>query len=266
MWAVENDTLKYGNVRGTYEKEGEEADMRYIISDIHGCYDSYKALLKKINFSREDELYVLGDVVDRGPEPIRILQDMMRRPNVKLILGNHDFVMYTLLKRLAVEITAENCESYLTQEDIFDYQLWMLDGGQVTAKQFAKLPSGEREDILDYIADASLYEVLEQGEKKYILVHAGIAGFEPGKALEEYDLYAFLEERADYGRRYFPEENTYLVTGHTPTALIPGWNRPEVYRRNGHIALDCACVAGGKLAAYCIETEEVIYVEGNTQK
>lgn len=49
--------------------------MRYIISDIHGCYDQYRALLKKIHFSDTDELYVLGDVVDRGPEPIKVLQD-----------------------------------------------------------------------------------------------------------------------------------------------------------------------------------------------
>lgn len=32
--------------------------------------------------------------------------------------------------------------------------------------------------------------------------------------------------------------------------------------RNGHLALDCGCVFGGKLAAYCIEMEEVTYVEG----
>ena len=61
--------------------------MRYIVSDIHGCFDQYQALLKKIDFSDEDELYVLGDVVDCGPEPIKVLQDMMKRPNVIFILG-----------------------------------------------------------------------------------------------------------------------------------------------------------------------------------
>lgn len=40
--------------------------MRYLVSDIHGCFDQYQALLEKIRFSDEDELYVLGDVVDRG--------------------------------------------------------------------------------------------------------------------------------------------------------------------------------------------------------
>ena len=234
--------------------------MRYIISDIHGCYDQYKALLKKINFSQEDQLYILGDVVDRGPEPIKVLQDMMKRANVKLIIGNHDFVMYTILRRLTVEITEKNYENYLTKEDILDYQLWMQDGGQITVEQFSKLSLYEKMDILDYISEASLYEVLEQEDKKYVLAHAGIANFEPDKELYEYDLYDFLEERADYTRRYFPDKNTYLVTGHTPTVFIRGWNRPEVYRENGHIALDCACVGGGKLAAFCLETGKCFYV------
>lgn len=66
--------------------------MIYVISDIHGCYHEYIELLKKINFCDEDELYVLGDVVDRGPDPIKVLQDMMLRANVYPILGNHDYM------------------------------------------------------------------------------------------------------------------------------------------------------------------------------
>ena len=44
--------------------------MIYFMSDIHGCYKEYMELLEKIHFSDEDELYVVGDVVDRGPEPV----------------------------------------------------------------------------------------------------------------------------------------------------------------------------------------------------
>ena len=90
--------------------------MRYIVSDIHGCYRQYQALLEKIQFSEQDELYILGDVVDRGPEPIRVMQDIMKRPNVIFILGNHDFIMYSLMKKLCVEITEENYDSHLTKE------------------------------------------------------------------------------------------------------------------------------------------------------
>lgn len=47
---------------------------------------------KKIKFSDKDKLFVLGDVVDCGPEPMKVLQDMMMRSNVYPILGNHDYV------------------------------------------------------------------------------------------------------------------------------------------------------------------------------
>lgn len=236
--------------------------MRYIISDIHGCYDEYMELLQKINFSDEDELYILGDAIDRGPHPVKVLQDIMKRRNVTYILGNHDFVMYVLMKKLVVEITEENCENHLMPEDILDYNMWLQDGGHITAEQFSKLGKDEKLDILDYIAEASVYEVLEHDDKKYILVHAGLGGFSPDKELGAYELYELLEERADYSKRYYHDENTYLVTGHTPTVYIQGWNKTEVYRQNGHIAIDCGCVGGGKLAAFCIETDDVTYVDG----
>ncbi|MBR6834691.1 MAG: metallophosphoesterase, partial [Oscillospiraceae bacterium] len=54
--------------------------MVYVMSDIHGEYDKYRRMLEKIRFSDNDILYILGDVVDRGPEPAKILLDMMKRP------------------------------------------------------------------------------------------------------------------------------------------------------------------------------------------
>ena len=56
--------------------------MIYAVSDIHGCYSQYEEILEKIAFSDEDTLYVLGDVLDRGPEPLRVLEDMAGRHNV----------------------------------------------------------------------------------------------------------------------------------------------------------------------------------------
>ena len=116
----------------------QEKNMRYIIADIHGCYNEYINFLKKIKFTDKDTLYILGDVVDRGPEPIKILQDMMKRKNVVRFIGNHEFMMYTILKKLTVEITAENCENYLDADDILKYNLWLQNGGYTTLKQFFK--------------------------------------------------------------------------------------------------------------------------------
>ena len=55
--------------------------MIYAVSDIHGCYDKYQELLEKINFGPDDTLYVLGDVIDRGPDGFKIMLDMAQRPN-----------------------------------------------------------------------------------------------------------------------------------------------------------------------------------------
>ena len=61
--------------------------MIYAISDIHGCFAQYQAMLREISFSSRDTLYVLGDVIDRGPDGIRILQDMMLRSMCSLCSG-----------------------------------------------------------------------------------------------------------------------------------------------------------------------------------
>ena len=41
--------------------------MVYLMSDLHGRYDKYLQMLEKISFSDEDELFLLGDLCDRGP-------------------------------------------------------------------------------------------------------------------------------------------------------------------------------------------------------
>ena len=45
--------------------------MIYAMSDIHGCFDKYRAMLSEIQFKSTDTLYVLGDVIDRGPDGVK---------------------------------------------------------------------------------------------------------------------------------------------------------------------------------------------------
>ncbi len=235
--------------------------MRYIIGDIHGCYDKYIALLKRINLTDEDELYILGDALDRGSEPIKVMQDIMNRPNAIYILGNHDLAFYLLMKKLCVEVTEANAESQIDMDLLAHYQEWAADGGQVTAEQFRRLSQEDKEDVLCFLEEASTYEIIEHEGKTYVLVHGGLGEYELDKEPWECSLAEMVEDRADYSRPYFTDKNKLLVTGHTPTDKIEGWGRPQVYQANGHIALDCGCVGTGVLAAYCVETEEVIYVE-----
>ncbi len=70
-----------------------------------------------------------------------------KRPNVIFILGNHDLAMYSIMRKFAVEITEENCDSYLTGEDMLDMSLWMQDDGQSTMEKFRGLNRAEMADI-----------------------------------------------------------------------------------------------------------------------
>lgn len=47
---------------------------RFVITDIHGCFQTFLKLLDKISFRTEDQLFILGDMVDRGPYSYLVLE------------------------------------------------------------------------------------------------------------------------------------------------------------------------------------------------
>ena len=67
------------------------------MSDIHGQKQRFDSVMKQINLQSEDTLYVLGDVIDRSPDGIRILRQVMAMPNVKMFLGNHELMVMDAL-------------------------------------------------------------------------------------------------------------------------------------------------------------------------
>ena len=172
--------------------------MIYVMADIHGCYEEYIALLKKIDFSDDDELFVLGDVVDRGPEPIKVLQDMMMRPNVYPVLGNHDYMALKVLKKLCVVIEEDNVEDHLSADDLMDYMFWIQDGGKTTADKFQKLTMEEKEDILEYLQEFTLYEVIFSGNKRFVLAHADLHGYNKSADKSRVNLEVELKSKSEW--------------------------------------------------------------------
>ena len=71
--------------------------MTYVISDIHGNYQKFCEMIEKIHLRDEDLLYVLGDTVDVGDEPIALIEDLSMRPNVYTIAGEHDYLAARML-------------------------------------------------------------------------------------------------------------------------------------------------------------------------
>ena len=232
--------------------------MIYVISDLHGCYDKYLQMLEKIKFNNEDTLYVLGDIVDRGDDGIKILLDMMTRSNVVPMLGNHEYMAFSVLKKFNVEITAYNYNSHLDSEAIEMYENWMFNGGITTSQAFAKLDRTTRDSVMEYLGEFELYEELEVNGKSFVLVHGGLVGFEEGKDLSEYDIHDIIWGRCDYARQYYKDK--YLVTGHTPTYNIKEKCRGKIYKENNHIAIDCGAVFNGALGCICLDTLEEFYV------
>lgn len=233
--------------------------MIYCVSDIHGDYDKYKRLLHEIEFSDDDLLIVLGDTLDRGNHFSSVLLDMMQHENIIHLVGNHDFVGAICLNQLSKEITKESLEN-LDAAILGVILEWLNDGGDATMKDFSRLSQDQKDDILDYLNDFELYKEIYADGKHYILTHAGLGNFSPQKRLEDYSLEDLAFSRTDYSKALFQDK--ILVTGHTPTALIPENPKPGyIYRGNNHIAIDCGCGFGGRLGAICLDTGEEFYVE-----
>lgn len=236
--------------------------MIYACSDLHGRYDRWTALPEKIGLRPADTLYVLGDVIDRGPDGCKILLDMMGRPNVLPILGNHEFTAAVCLPWLLEEVTDRSLAD-LDGARLAALQEWIANGGGPTLRGLQKLSRAEREDILDYLREMELYAEAEAGGRSFVLTHAGLDHFSPEKLLEDYELEDFLFCRPKPNEVFWPDR--YLVYGHTPTRLLRAQMgkslSDDILPCGQQIAIDCGCGFDGKLGCICLDTMEMFYVE-----
>lgn len=147
--------------------------MTYVISDLHGYpLEKLKKLLKKANFSSDDFLYILGDIIDRnGDGGVGILLWLLEQVNVQLILGNHEAMLLSC-DFVFDEITEDSINA-ISSEKIELLNNYMLNGGNATLKALRNLPKNSQQDILDYLRDCPLYEAVTANEKDFILVHSG---------------------------------------------------------------------------------------------
>lgn len=236
----------------------------YCISDIHGEYDKFTELLGKIKLKETDTLYILGDILDRGPNPIRTLLKIMEMPNVVCLLGNHELMARECLEFFYDEVTEDRLDS-LSDEMVENLMIWLYNGSKTTIDEFTELDLETKMRIVEFLKKLPAYKQVSVGGKEYILVHAGLGEY-PGKNnMEAYPISELVWTRANYNVRYFDDK--YVVSGHTITQHIKGNPKPGyIFRKNNHIAIDCgACYPKGRLAAICLDTNEEYYSSGNTQ-
>ena len=222
--------------------------MTYVISDIHGNYAKFQSLLSQISFRERDTLYLLGDLLDYGDGSMELIADISVRLNVFAIAGEHDFLAARMLKGVDKMLTsgARPDPAFMTE-----LAEWVQDGGQATLDAFRAMDADEREGVLDYLEELTLFEELDIKGKHYVLVHAGIADYTPGSDMEDYLPEDFFSEPLDPSRRLI--DDATVVVGHIPT------RSGRIERGEGSIFLDCGAAEGGRLACICLESGEEFY-------
>ena len=231
--------------------------MIYAVSDIHGCYDKYQKLLKKINFGPDDTLYVLGDVIDRGPDGFKILLDMAQRPNVVNLMGNHEAMALRALSHMLCAVQ-HGSGSALSEEAAEDVELWFYNGGERSLADFLWLNEEKMQTVWDYMTDMPLYQEVTAGGRQFVLVHGGLKNFSPSRPLDDYESNEILWCRPEEDTAYYPDK--YVVFGHTPVQLLKTDAPAKIYRKGNLIDIDCGCVFSGRLGCLCLDTMEEIYV------
>ncbi len=198
---------------------------KYVMSDIHGCYDEFIKMLELINFSDKDELYILGDVIDRGYNSLDIIDYIVSHKNITFLKGNHE-KMY---------------EDYFESGDAL---IWFSNGGQNTFNELGRRDLYYRYTLYRIVKDLPIIKVVD----KFILVHAGLlfpSGYEDMELdkLLEYQKEDINLWTRDYLNSDIQYEDYKIICGHTPVQTIR--NRigdSTIIHRPGHIFIDCGCV------------------------
>lgn len=223
--------------------------MIYVVSDINGNYEKFKALLREISFKDSDVMYILGNIVGDGEDSIGLICDISMRYNVLPILGENDYVALPLLTELDKMLSGNAPDP----ESLQKLAEWLQNGGQSTIEGFKALDADMREGVIDYISDMALYEEVSVKGKDYLLVHAGIADFDPDAEIDEYMPEDFISTPLDTEEKYY--EDKTIIVGHTPTSEL-GANDKILRAANRNIFINC----GERLGCLCLDTNEEFYV------
>jgi len=219
---------------------------RYAISDIHGCVNTFKKTLRQIEFSKDDELYLLGDYIDRGPDSKGVIDYIWDLQNsgyyVQCIRGNHE------------EMMLEGLTKSSTQSS------WKMHGGRETLASF------EAQEI----ANVS-YEYLEWMQKlpycieldNYILVHAGL-NFKIDDPLDD-------EQGMIWSRHWSHEirkdwlRGRIIVHGHTPLSQDAIEAGLSLLNEIPALNIDNGCVydrlGQGQLCVFDLDAKQLTFVK-----
>ena len=208
--------------------------MTYVISDIRGRKEKFEQILRDIRFSDRDFLYVLGNTMDGGDDPVGLLCDLSMRYNVISLVGDRELLAATLLSEFDKVLKSGAAPD---PEFVAKLSAWIRKGGAKTLEGFKALDDDMKEGVIEYLEELSLYEEAEVKGKKYILVHAGFADFDPETPLDDYMPEDLVKTALDPRRVYF--DDATVIVGHTPTSKIEGATEGRIFHGEGSIFINC---------------------------
>lgn len=221
---------------------------RFVIGDIHGCYDTLRALIERqLQPTPFDQLYFLGDYIDRGPNSKAVLDYLQglrdKGFSITLLRGNHEQMFL---------------EARYNEQQLFS---WLLNGGTTTLQSFGVVsPHQIPDSYFQLIENMPFYVELPD----CILVHAGLnlAADHPFS-----DTHAMLWTRHT---PYYPHKihHKIIIHGHTPTTVEN--IRKNIDNESFIINLDAGCVwtqhqGLGNLCGWELNSKN-IYVQPNIEK
>lgn len=217
-------------------------------SDWHGLSDRARTLIAKTKWNHEtDELIVLGDMIDRGPDSLGCVAfaRLLEEQGATILMGNHE--------DMAVQAFGNVFKNPNDPKWDGKALAFHLENGgdkfwnQVTEKMPNLL------DIMRWFEHLPLYhsEVLDFG---YMFVHAGWDTVNPSTQTKDFMLWA----RDDFMEVPSPKDYT-VVFGHTPTKYLRSDSRQLIYHGDHKIGIDCGAIFGGLLAAISLPDGEEFY-------
>ncbi len=251
----------------------------YAIGDIQGCYDPLRRLLDVLHFDpTADRLWLVGDLVNRGPQSVEVLRFLYRLDQqVVAVLGNHDLALLAVAAGHVKAKRKDTFDSVLKAPDSDELLNWLRhrpmlhhDAELGFTMVHAGLPPQWDLALAQRCASA-LEATLRSAD--YLDFLARMFGAEPGcwqDNLYDYDALRFTVNaltRIRYcsvdGRLSFSEKGP---PGTQKTGLLPWFHIPErrsaglnmvfghwaalgYYREAGIYALDSGCVWGNRLTA-----------------
>lgn len=195
----------------------------YVFSDVHGHVATLDRLLARVSPSDDDRVVCLGDMVDRGPDPVGVINMVRGLPNATVLMGNHEDLMLSF---------------YDDPNDQMAVLNWGINGCYTTVEGMQKLSAEERVAILIWLRGLPKWTCASVGGRDYICVHAGIRPFEVEGSMEwspeTIDFVMGMQQSEDltWIREEFWEFPTGLIdetgagpiviAGHTPTFYLEG--------------------------------------------